>query len=126
MSKKANPIKEKITKNDQLQKGMYDPHKKWYVLILVVISFLFYANTCQNEYCLDDAIVITENTSTQKGFSGITEHFSQDLLYGYTHTKGRKAANAGWRPLSLITYSIEIGIFGRNHPGISHFINILL
>ena len=103
-----------------------DKSQKWYVLALIVVSFIFYGNTCYNDYCLDDSVVITENTSTQKGFAGIKEHISQDMLYGYTHTKGRKAASAGWRPLSMITFSMEVGFFGANHPGISHFINVMI
>ena len=40
--------------------------------------------------------------------------------------KSSSAASAGWRPLSMITFSIEVGIFGKNKPGYSHFINVLI
>ena len=116
--KKAQPIKP--------MKIVEDKNQKWFLIALIAICFVFYGNTCYNDYCLDDAVVITENTSTQKGFAGIKEHVSQDMLFGYTHTKGRKAASAGWRPLSMITFSMEVGFFGPGHPGISHFINVLL
>lgn len=96
------------------------------IWVLVIICSIIYMNTCLNDYCLDDTLFITENKTTQKGFSGITEHIGQDLLYGYKQVKSKTAASSGWRPLSLITYSIEIGIFGKNKPGISHLINVLL
>ncbi len=126
MIKKTNSTKREVIQPVASLPDKNDLNQKWYLLFLFVTTFLFYGNSCFNDYCLDDTVVIVENTSTQKGFAGISEHINQDLLYGYTHVKGKKAANAGWRPLSLITYSIEVGIFGKNHPGISHFINVLL
>lgn len=117
---------DKKAKQNKSVKIPADKNQKLYVLILIAVCFIFYGNTCLNNYCLDDTVVIKENSSTQKGFAGIKEHIQQDLLFGYTHTKGKKAASAGWRPLSLITYSIEVGIFGPGHPGISHFINVLI
>ena len=98
----------------------------YYVLALVFICILFYSNTCYNDYCLDDTMFITENSSTQKGFAGIKEHLGQDLLFGFKHVKSNTAASGGWRPLSLMTYSVEVGLWGKNKPQFSHFINMLL
>jgi tetratricopeptide (TPR) repeat protein len=93
--------------------------------LLALTCIVLYSNTYYNNYCLDDVMVITENTVTQKGFSGINEHLSHEYLYGYLKDASQSATSP-WRPLPLITYSIEIGLFGSNHPGISHLANLLL
>ena len=36
------------------------------------------------------------------------------------------AASSHWRPLSLITVSAEIGLWGQGHPHRSHFFNVML
>ena len=120
------PMKQTKNKKQVAPKAPADKTPFYLVLVLFFISIVFYGNTLSNDYCLDDTMVITENSSTQKGFSGITEHLSQDLLYGFKHMKSRTAASGGYRPLSLITYSMEVGLFGKNKPGVSHCINMLL
>jgi len=96
-----------------------------FAFVLGLICISLYANTYHNGYCLDDVMVIAENTFTQKGFSGIADHFSNDYLFGYLHTPSESALSP-WRPLTLITFSIEVGLFGKNHPEIGHLINTAL
>ena len=95
------------------------------MIFLAIVCIGLYANTYNNGYCLDDVMVITENTNTQKGFSGIQEHLTKDYLYGYIHTPSESALSP-WRPIPLISYSLEVGMWGSNHPSTSHLINILL
>ena len=103
-----------------------DSFWKWrMILLLTVVCAIFYTNSCFNDYCLDDVMVITENSNTLKGFAGIKEHFTKDYLYGYMHKESQNALSP-WRPLSLITFSVEVGLWGINHPAISHLINVLL
>ena len=96
------------------------------LLILVVISVGLYFNSCFNEYCLDDSMMITQNSITQKGFDGISEHLNNDFLYGFRNSESNDAASSRWRPLSLITYSVEIGLWGANKPHNSHIVNLIL
>lgn len=96
-----------------------------YVILLMIVSFGLYVNTFYNDYCLDDAIVITENNTTKEGFAGIADHFRHDYLYGYLNRSGNSAFTP-WRPLTLTTFSFEIGLWGEGHPGYSHVINVLL
>ncbi len=103
-----------------------DSFWKWkMILLLTVVCAIFYTNSCFNDYCLDDVMVITENSNTLKGFAGIKEHFTKDYLYGYMHKESQNALSP-WRPLSLITFSVEVGLWGINHPAISHLINVLM
>jgi len=43
--------------------------------MLFVFAFLIYGNSIFNDYALDDAIVITENKYTKKGFDGDIKTF---------------------------------------------------
>ncbi len=100
------------------------PNKIAY-LIIFILTFVYYGNTILNEYSLDDAIVITQNDFTQKGIAGIPEIFTNELFTGFFKVKKDLVAGGRYRPLSMVTFAIEVELFGLN-PHISHFINVLL
>lgn len=88
-------------------------------LMLAVITFLIYANTLQNGFVLDDSMVYSKNTIVTQGFDGISELFKTPRLKGFGYLK-----NENYRPLSLVMFAIEVGLFGLN-PTVGHFFNIL-
>lgn len=92
--------------------------EKWWFWMLLCI--LLYANTINHSYVIDDQIVITRNSLTQKGVEGISEIFSHSYLYGYD---GRE--DESYRPLALTTFALERSLFDAN-PKISHAIQVLL
>jgi tetratricopeptide (TPR) repeat protein len=94
-------------------------------LALIAVCILLYGNTLYNEYCLDDAIVITKNSVTQRGFAGIPDHLTHDYVYGFFNRPFNSALSP-WRPLSLLTFSLEVGFFGMDKPWIGHLVNVLL
>lgn len=99
---------------------------RWYVYcILFLSSFVLYFNTLSHDYALDDAIVITDNDFTQKGFSGIVDHLTNESFTGFFKEEKKLVSGGRYRPLSFITFSIEYQFFGKS-PGISHFFNILI
>jgi protein O-mannosyl-transferase len=95
---------------------------------LYLFVFLFgtaiYLNTLPNKYAYDDFSVVEGNKFTRQGVSGIFNHLFNDSFTGFT---GKKNLFRGgrYRPLSLITFSIEYQFFGAN-PFVSHFINVIL
>jgi Tfp pilus assembly protein PilF len=89
------------------------------------IAFILYGNTIRNRYCLDDAIVITQNKFTQKGLGGVKDIFATESFTGFFGEQKQLVAGARYRPFSIATFAIEKEFFGKN-PHISHFINILL
>jgi len=119
-------------------------------LVLGIFTFILYGNTLNNDYALDDAIVLTNNQFTQKGLDGIPDIFKYDTFVGFwlTSYKGKTAeqiqeekklvAGGRYRPLSLATFAIEVEYFGKNikdangqivykaNPFVSHLVNILL
>ena len=116
INKKESVIKENI-KICQYNKYIY--------ITIIIFSFVLYGNSIKNKYALDDAIVITENDFTKKGFNGISDILSTELFTGFFKEQKNLVEGGRYRPLSLITYAIEYQFFGKN-PHISHFINILL
>ncbi|HEX2936081.1 MAG TPA: glycosyltransferase family 39 protein [Bacteroidales bacterium] len=98
---------------------------KWAALIFLIVSFILYGNTLGNKYCLDDAIVITQNKFTQEGFRGIDDIFATESFTGFFGESKALVSGARYRPLSIATFAIEQQIFGES-PAISHFINIVL
>lgn len=91
---------------------------------LAAIGFAFYFNTAFNGYALDDGLVITENSFTMKGFSGIPGILSNDALAGLPGALGQLTGGR-YRPLSTVTFALEQGLFGTN-LFVSHLINVLL
>ncbi|MDA3866617.1 MAG: tetratricopeptide repeat protein [Salinivirgaceae bacterium] len=99
--------------------------KKHAPLWLFAIAFLVYANTLQNEYALDDAIVITQNSFVKKGLSGIDDIFTTESFTGFFGFDKQLVAGGRYRPLSLATFAVEYEFFGKQ-PFISHLINVIL
>ena len=120
----------KAPKNTRQHKESGKPVKKtevsakWIYILLFSLAFLLYANTLRHEYAFDDAVAITENAFTQKGIQGIPDLFQKDLFAGI-HGKDLVLGGGRWRPLSLITFALEVQFFGNN-PHISHLFNVLL
>lgn len=89
-------------------------------LILCAITFIIYANTLSNGFVLDDAMVYEKNRIVNQGFDGITELFQTPRLKGFGYLK-----NENYRPLSLVMFAIQVGIFGEPNATAGHFFNIL-
>lgn len=89
-------------------------------LWLGLLSLLVYVNTLKNGFVLDDAGMITHNAYVTKGFSGIPT-----LLVTPHHLGNAVLRNDEYRPLSLVMFAAEYGIFGLS-PAPYHFFNILL
>lgn len=99
---------------------------RWYIYtILFLCSFVLYFNTLSHDYALDDAIVITDNDFTHKGFAGIVDHLTHESFTGFFKEEKKLVSGGRYRPLSFITFSIEYELFGLS-PEISHFINVLI
>jgi hypothetical protein len=95
-------------------------------LLLMALSFGLYALSLRFGYVLDDQMVIWDNMYVQKGFAGLREIFAYDSFMGYLKNPQFLLEGGRYRPLSLATFAAEVGIFGKDHPNISHFINVLL
>mgnify|MGYP001480287310 FL=1 len=58
------------------------PTNKWIIYgIITLFTFVLYFNTLNHDYALDDAIVITQNQFTKKGFDGIKEILENETKF---------------------------------------------
>lgn len=89
-------------------------------ILVVVLAFLLYANTLQNDYVLDDHELILKNKQVQQGLSGIGAIFSSKLRDGSTAAK-----NELYRPLTKLVYALEWDL-APNNPFVAHLFNVLL
>ena len=89
-------------------------------IILAVVTFFLYANTLQNGFAMDDAMVIQENTLVNKGIAAIPQLLATPRFYGYLNI-----ADDQYRPVSLVMFAIENQFFGQS-PLVGHFVNILV
>ena len=108
-----------------------------YKLIIFVFGFSLYANTLTHRYTLDDKAVIWNNSFTQKGVHGIKDILSYDSFAGM-FGKDSNLEGGRYRPLSIVTFALEIEFFGKTttdlsarepfkgNPFVSHLINVLL
>ncbi|MBN1414240.1 MAG: hypothetical protein JW973_03995 [Bacteroidales bacterium] len=102
-----------------------EKNKFWIKVVILLFPLIIYSNTLRHDYALDDAMVITHNQYTLKGFSGLKDIFTKDSFAGFYLEKKVHLPGGRYRPLSIATYAIEYAFFGLN-PHISHLVNILL
>ncbi|MGQ9846460.1 MAG: tetratricopeptide repeat protein [Bacteroidales bacterium] len=130
-SKAQNLTPNQVKKNKNVEANVslisdnrpsWSKYRYWIVFLL---TFVLYGNTVFNDYALDDAIVITQNDFTQKGIAGIPDIFKNELFTGFFKVKKDLVAGGRYRPLSMLTFALEVEFFGLN-PHVSHFINVLL
>lgn len=135
MSKKQKLIKPNTTsesnqrpkeKIEYLSKDNFLKNHWWKALILIILSIIIYYKTANYGYVLDDAIVIEDNNYTKKGFGGIWDLMTTESMQGYFGEQKNLVQGNRYRPLSLVSFAMEYGIFGEKNPGFSHIINILL
>lgn len=107
-------------KKQRTAKSKVKTFSSWWFLLPGLLGLLLYANTLGHQWCLDDYSVIVDNWVTQKGTAGIADHLTHDYRFGYWNSKGDL-----YRPMSLITFSLEWQLFGNN-PFPGHLINVLL
>ena len=95
--------------------------------IILLFSFVLYANTLGHDYTQDDAIVIYDNMFTTSGIKGIPGILKYDTFYGFFKVEGKNKLVAGgrYRPLTLVMFAVEYALFGNN-PFIGHLMNVLL
>ncbi len=87
---------------------------KIHVVIIALLSFLFYVNTSQNEYALDDTIVIVKNEYVYEGFGGLAGIMTTDAYDGYykLFNSSNQLSGGRYRPLSIATFAIEQQFLG--------------
>ena len=125
--KKSSPkqrpaIKTQISEIETAATFLDKTHLQFWFLVL--FSFAIYANTLSLDYALDDALMITNNGFTKKGFSGFREIMSNDAFTGFFGVQKKLVAGGRYRPLSQLFFAAEYSFFGLK-PFWGHLFNVL-
>ncbi len=88
-------------------------------ILIIIISITLYANTWQNEFALDDEVVIIKNQYVHYGLAGIPDILTRDAFDSYfkQYKTTNQLAGGRYRPLSVVTFAIEQQFFGALKPG---------
>ncbi len=117
---KNKKLKKEVPQIAELkQTGLFafDTFRKQLYLLLV-IGFVFYANSLMNEYALDDGVMIKENSYVMEGTKGLKKIFAKHSMAAFYEKNHANDQFEGgrYRPLSLASFAIEQSLFGMN-PG---------
>lgn len=84
-------------------------------LVIGILVFGFYINSRNNEYALDDDIVMRQNAYVQKGFGGIGDILGNDAYKSFYESMGvdQQLSGGRYRPLSIVSFAIEQQLFGE-------------
>lgn len=116
--KSAKPQTAAISAAKPLQSPVKGPLSIWAFIVCMVLSLVFYGNTLQNGYSMDDEYVTLGQKNVEQGIAGIPAIFSS---YYSVNAKQKYE----YRPVVLASFALEYQFFGRNAMA-SHFINLLL
>lgn len=92
--------------------------------LFLVLGLLLYGNTLGHDFALDDAIVITDNEFTKKGFAGIWDQLTNDQFVGFYGEKKELVSGGRYRPLSMVVFNIQYAFAGES-PFLGHLTNVL-
>lgn len=87
--------------------------------LVIIFSFLLYANTINHDFTVDDGTVIANNSFTKKGVDGIKDIFTNSYRAGFWDRK-----EGLYRPLSVAMFAVEYQV-GNGSPLAGHIVNIL-
>ena len=84
-------------------------------IIIILLVALCYGNTLTLNYALDDRMVVMESKYTiQGGWEGIKSIFTEDTFNGYFANKEAVVEGGRYRPMSQLSFLIEMEIFGQD------------
>ncbi len=108
---------------DPLRRSAQKNTRIFFVVFIIIFTFILYGNTIRNGYSLDDYII-------QGVDAGLSDNFLKSVrdifttTYTTVNTGDGIEKSFGYRPVVRLVFAVEHAIFGAR-PGIGHFINIL-
>lgn len=111
-----------VLQTTQEKTGLTHRHMR---LIIVLFSFLLYGITLSFDFTLDDTLMITSNSLTKQGISGIGDIFSNDAFVGFFGKDKDLVAGGRYRPLTHAMFAVEYDLFGAS-PFVGHLMNVIL
>ncbi len=121
MSKKKISLKEPLLPAlNETFKWFPFLNRKIAALIIIVTALIFYCTSINNEYALDDGIIIHQNDHVLKGVKGIKDILSKDAYESFYRRMCATDQLAGgrYRPLSVVSFALEQELIGTYRTGL--------
>lgn len=95
-------------------------NQKLAMIIIGIVGFVFYITSINNEYALDDGIIIHQNDHVIKGVRGIKGIITRDAYESFYRRMCATDQLAGgrYRPLSVVSFAIEQEFMGAYRTGL--------
>jgi len=89
-------------------------------IVIILLGLIFNLTTLNNEYALDDGIIIHQNDHVIKGISGIKGILTKDAYESFYRRMNATDQLAGgrYRPLSVVSFAIEQEFIGSYKNGL--------
>ena len=83
-------------------------------IVIILLGLIFNLTTLNNEYALDDGIIIHQNDHVIKGIAGIKGILTKDAYESFYRKMNATDQLAGgrYRPLSVVSFAIEQEFIG--------------
>ncbi len=83
-------------------------------IVIILLGLIFNITSLNNEYALDDGIIIHQNDHVIKGFAGIKGILTKDAYESFYRRMNATDQLAGgrYRPLSVVSFAIEQQFIG--------------
>lgn len=83
-------------------------------LLVAICSMVIYLNTMTLHWAVDDAMVITRNTFTQRGAAGIPGIWKTDMFYGLFGESKNLVSGGRYRPFTMTMFALEVELFASD------------
>lgn len=95
-------------------------NRKLAMIVIGIVGFVFYITSVNNEYALDDGIIIHQNDHVIKGIRGIKGIITRDAYESFYRRMCATDQLAGgrYRPLSVVSFAIEQEFMGAYRSGL--------
>jgi tetratricopeptide (TPR) repeat protein len=89
-------------------------------IVIILLGLIFNLTTLNNEYALDDGIIIHQNDHVIKGIKGIKDIMTKDAYESFYRRMNATDQLAGgrYRPLSVVSFAIEQEFIGSYKNGL--------
>lgn len=88
--------------------------KRWAILLIIITCILLYGKTIRYDYSLDDHLINTNIPDRSNGIKGLISIFEM------------RFNKSDYRPILILSYTLEKYIAGEENPHLSHAINVIL
>lgn len=105
---------------EEKRRGPREPRRlaeaRWWYAVLAALALAVYLNSLQNPFVWDDGIFVVENPAIRR-LGNIPSFFAKPWASERSQARYKKQGAIGWRPLTLVSYSLDYALYGPSAWG---------